>query len=298
MSDRNSSEEIHIFVGDTAGERYECDVPVDTKLSEVAADFFEARGWPATDSQGRRQRAVVELVDPNNPERTKRLRGDQTVDQADLFDGAVLRIFPESIAGRVDERERIRALVADHRDMDELVGWNPHVRFRANTTHAPTRYEITFDYESFRELSSDGHTPVISEEHRAEVILGAGYPRYAPMVRWLTPIFHPNIRPGDGAVCLGVLSDRYLPGLGLARLVIMLTEMVQWRNFDTTSPLNNAAAEWGDDPDHWEHIRNIGGYPFQGPVHELFRQLEELWQGEGKRPRIRFKRATEGRDTQ
>jgi len=296
MPDKND-EVISIFIEDTSGERFECDVPVDTELSTVAADFFEDRGWPTTDSRGRGQRAVVELVDPENPERTKRLRGEQTVDEANLEDGDVLRIFPESIAGRVDERERVTALVTDHQDMIDLVEWNPRVEFKANTSHAPTRYEITFDYKSFRELSADGHTPVVSTEHRVEIILGADYPRRAPMVRWLTPIFHPNIRPSDGAVCLGVLSDRYLPGLGLARLVIMLAEMVQWRNFDMTSALNDAAAEWAANTDHWEHIYDIGGSPFQGPVHELFRQLEELWQGEGKRPRVKFERVTEERKT-
>ena len=38
--------------------------------------------------------------------------------------------------------------------------------------------------------------------HMAEVILGANYPREAPRVRWLAPIFHPNIS-ASGVVCLG-----------------------------------------------------------------------------------------------
>jgi hypothetical protein len=280
---------VQVFIEDTAGERFECELPPDTPLSKLAADFFEEREWPTQDGHGRGQRAVVELVDPQNPDRTKRLRGEQTVTDAGLQRGVTLRIFPESIAGAVDERERVRALVADHQDMNELVKWNQHVTFEPNLTHAPTLYKIAFDYPSFRALSEDAHTPVISTEHRVEITLGAEYPRKAPFVRWTTPIFHPNIRTDDGAVCLGVLMDRYLPGLGLARLVTMLAEMVQYRNFDLSSPLNVRAAEWAADAGHWEHIQNIGGSPFQGPVHELLALFETE-----ARPRLTFKHATGG----
>ncbi len=283
---------IRIFIEDTAGERFECEIPVDIRLNELAADFFEDREWPTTDNRGRGQRAVVELVDPQNPDRTRRLRGEQTIAEVQLQDGAIVRIFPESIAGVVDERERVRALVADQQDMNELIEWNPHIKFEANKDYAPTRYIVTFDYPSFRALSDDGHTPLITTEHRVEITLGADYPRSAPFVRWLTPIFHPNIDPETGAVCLGVIMDRYLPGLGLARIVNMLAEMVQYRNFDMSSALNTKAADWTLEPDHWEHIEKIGGSPLQGPVMELFKKLEEEWEGEGRRSRINFKPVT------
>jgi len=283
----SENETIRLYIESPDGERFECDVPAEAQLSTLAADFFEQQGWPTRDSRGRGQRAVVELLDPENPDRTKRLRGEQTVGDAGLWDGAILRVFPESIAGRVDERDRVRALVADHNDMIELADWNTHIKFEANLSYAPFKYEITLDYPSFRALSEDGHTPEISTVHRAEIILGADYPRRAPRVRWLTPIFHPNIRPSDGAVCLGVLMDRYLPGLGLARLVTMLAEMLQWRNFDMTSALNRAAAEWAADLEHWQYIHEIGGSPFQGPVHEW---IEKMFKGGGERQRITFQR--------
>ncbi len=276
---------VRLYIESPDGERFECEVPADTELSTLAADFFDSRSWPTRDGRGRGQRAVVELVDPENPDRTKRLRGEQSVEDAGLWDGAVLRVFPESIAGRVDERDRVRALVADHQEIIDLVEWNPHVKFEANLDHAPFKYTLTLDYRSFESLQEDGHTPRIVTGHRAEIVLGARYPRRAPRVQWLTRIFHPNIRTSDGAVCLGVLMERYQPGMGLARLVTMLAEMVQWRNFDMTSPLNKDAAEWAANPEHWPYIVDIGGSPFQGPVHELISQLLN-------RPRIKFARVT------
>jgi len=289
----SENETIRLYIESPDGERFECEVPAGTGVNMLSADFFAARDWPLQDSRGRGQRAVVELVDPENPDRTKRLRGDQSVGDAGLWDGAVLRIFPESIAGqagRVDERDRVRALVADQQEIQSLAGWNKRITFTANLDYAPFKYDVTFDYPSFVALSDDGHTPrVAAGGHQAEILLGADYPRAAPRVRWLTRIFHPNIRPSDGAVCLGVLMDRYLPGTGLARLVTMLAEMVQWRNFDITSALNPDAAAWAADPAHWPHIVQIGGSPFQGPVQELLAELEQARQG-GARPHIAFTR--------
>lgn len=267
---------IRVFIESPDGERFECDLPADMPLSNVAADFFEDRGWPTTDSRGRGQRAVVEVVDPNNPDRTKRLRGEQTVGDAGLWDEAILRIHPESIAGRLDESARVPALVSDHRAMESLVSWNRRITFKANREHAPFEYTVTFTYPSFVALASDGHKPVLGEEHRAKIELGAEYPRAAPFVRWLTPIFHPNIHPQNGAVCLGALMHRYLPGLGLGRLTMMLAEMVQWRNCDFTSSLNKTAAEWAANPEHWPYIFEIGGSPFQGPALTLLNELAKF----------------------
>ncbi len=280
-----SEEEFRtIRVEAPSGERFEADVPCGTPVSRLAADFFEAQGWPTQDGRGRGHRAVVELVNPDDPDDAKRLNGDDDICDAIQEDGVVLRIFPESIAGRVDERARTNALIADHNDMKALAERNPRITFTANRSHAPDRYEVTFHYTSFVELSPGEREPRTADVHRVEVTSGADYPRRAPLVRWLTPVFHPNIQQPEGLVCLGVLRERYLPGLGLARLVRMLAEMVQWRNFDAFHPFNRTAAEWAANPEHWPYIQEIGGHPFQGPIDQLLKELER-----GQRPPIVFR---------
>ena len=282
MSDNNI---ITIFIEAPSGERFEAGIPRDTKLSKVAADFFEHRGWPTQDQRGRGQRAVVELVNPDNPDDTKRLNGDLNVADSNVRDGDTLRIFPESIAGAVDQRARLNALISDHNDMQALNQHNPRIKFIPNRHHAPDRYEVTFHYPSFVELLPGEREPRQADSHRCEITLGADYPRHAPLVRWLTPIFHPNIQQPEGAVCLGVLRERYLPGLGLARLVRMLAEMVQWHNFDAFNPFNRRAAEWAIDTENWPSIYAIGGHPLQGPIEQLIKELDRASQ-----PRITFRR--------
>lgn len=264
-----------IFVESPSGQRFAADIPCDTPLSKVAADFFESQAWPTQDRRGRGQRAVVELVNPDDPDDTKRLNGDLDICEAGIQDGDILRIFPESIAGAVDQRARQNALIADHNEIEALVRRNRQIEFEANRSHAPDRYVVTFHYESFVELLPGNPEPRRSDIHRAEIILSGDYPRRAPIVRWQTPIFHPNIRWPGGAVCLGVLGERYLPGVGLGRLVTMLAEMVQWRNFDAFNAFNREAAEWAVNPEHWEYIQAIGGHPFQGPIEQLVKEFRQ-----------------------
>jgi hypothetical protein len=89
-----------LFIESPDGQRFECEVPPDTKLSRLAAEFFEERRYrPTQDASGRLQRAVIDLIDPNNPDHSTRLRGEDSVEEADLSNGSVLRIYPESVAG-------------------------------------------------------------------------------------------------------------------------------------------------------------------------------------------------------
>ncbi|HJT75635.1 MAG TPA: EsaB/YukD family protein, partial [Gemmataceae bacterium] len=94
--------ERHIKVEAPSGEQFEAVVPAGTPLKDVAANFFQSQGWPLQDEQGRGQRAVVELVDPDNPDNTRRLDGNQALAEANIQDGDTLRIFPEAIAGAAD----------------------------------------------------------------------------------------------------------------------------------------------------------------------------------------------------
>ena len=279
------SDTIKIYIESPDGQRFECEVPSTIQLSKLAADFFEERSWPKRDNKGRMQRAVVDLVDPESPARTKRLRGEQTIAESGLFNGAILRVFPESIAGAVDEHSRLTSLAGDLNEITVLTGWNKHIKFEAENyfNNYPSIYKVSMDYPSFIRLRDDGHTPVISTDHRCEIELGAGYPRDAPRVKWLTPIFHPNISPDTGRVCLGVIMDMYLPSLGLGRLVNLLAEMIQWRNFDAMNCFNVRAGKWAVDPEHWEYIYQIGGSPFQGPVQELLDSIVN------DQPRINFR---------
>jgi ubiquitin-protein ligase len=257
-----------IYVEGLPGQKFEADVPCGTPLSKLAADFFESQGWPLQDERGRGQRAVVELVNPANPDETMRLNGEQDICQADVKDGDTLRVFPEAIAAAVNQHDRVNALVADHHNLLDLAARDPAFVVKPNRGHAPDQYTVTLRCPGFVGYNPSSG-PRRGDEHQVEITLGADYPREAPRLRWLTPIFHPNIKPDGDFVCIGELRERWRPGLGLARLVQMLAEMVQYRNFNPRDGCNLEASRWAADPANRDCILAIGGHPFQGPIEEF-----------------------------
>ncbi len=81
------------------------------------------------------------------------------------------------------------------------------------------------------------------EKHHVEIKLGASYPRTIPEIRWLTPMYHPNISE-IGMVCLGGYGTHWVPSVQLDELCTMLWDMLRYHNYDIRSPYNRDAALW------------------------------------------------------
>ncbi len=79
--------------------------------------------------------------------------------------------------------------------------------------------------------------------HQVDIKLGASYPRNIPEIRWLTPIYHPNISE-IGMVCLGGYGTHWVPSVQLDELCLMLWDMARYHNYDIRSPYNRDAALW------------------------------------------------------
>lgn len=280
---------IRFYIEEPSGDTYRAEALSSTLVRDVAADFFEERGWPTRDQAGRPQRAVVERVHPENAERTTRLRPDQTLHDAGVQQEDTLRMLPESVAGAVDPHERLRALVVDQREVLALRDEDPeHIQVEMNADHAPTRYELTFRYAGVK-MGDRGAVELI-HEHRVEILLPANYPLEAPLVRWLTPIYHPNISR-SGRVCLGVLEDRYLPRLGLAYIVRMLIDIARYRNYDLHGVYDSEAAGWARSGEGQATIEKLDGVPEEQPLDVLLDLARHAWRDK-QRQRTRFERVT------
>ncbi|MFH1246790.1 MAG: ubiquitin-conjugating enzyme E2 [Candidatus Micrarchaeota archaeon] len=96
-------------------------------------------------------------------------------------------------------------------------------------------------------LSANGHkkngdsiVPIAS--HDVSIYLTREYP-YAGGIEviWDSPIFHPNIREKDGAVCIQ-LVNKWSEGQTLSNVVDALVQMLE--NPNPYSPLNSEAAKY------------------------------------------------------
>jgi len=137
------------------------------------------------------------------------------------------------------ESPRIRRLRNDLTALERLCSESSVFEFQA-TGNPPHHYLITFKGKG---LCRDRGKVKIVHYHRVEIKLGASYPRTIPELRWLTPVYHPNISE-IGMVCLGGYGTHWVPSVQLDELCMMLWDMARYFNYDIRSPYNRDAALW------------------------------------------------------
>lgn len=126
----------------------------------------------------------------------------------------------------------------DHKQIRNLVNRSEFIHVLTTDGDPPEKYLIQFTCKGVEKVKPNGD-PVYREEHEVSVYLHAEYPLKQPQLKWLTPIFHPNIHV-TGAVCIGA----WWPAKTLDELLLTLAEMVQYKNFDPKDPMNSKAAAW------------------------------------------------------
>jgi ubiquitin-protein ligase len=134
---------------------------------------------------------------------------------------------------------RTRRLGNDVAALERLRSESSVFRFSASGD-PPQQYQVLFHG---RGLCRERSKIKTRDHHRVEIKLGASYPRTMPELRWVTPIYHPNISE-IGMVCLGGYGTHWVPSLQLDELCIMLWDMVRYHNYDIRSPYNREAALW------------------------------------------------------
>jgi len=137
------------------------------------------------------------------------------------------------------ESPRIRRLRNDLLALDRLNVESSVLRFRGKGNPVQ-HYLVEFHGKS---LARERGKVTVRDRHEVEIKLGASYPRTMPEIRWLTPIYHPNISE-IGMVCLGGYGTHWVPSLNLDELCGMLWDMARFHNYDIRSPYNREAALW------------------------------------------------------
>jgi ubiquitin-protein ligase len=111
----------------------------------------------------------------------------------------------------------------------------------------PEKYLITYRCRGIAALDPQG-LPQISEFHQVSIYMGSDYPLKEPYLRWLTPIWHPNIDHLEPHhVCTNNVQN-WFAAKPLAELVLAMGEMVQYKHYHakwvSPFPLDRAAADW------------------------------------------------------
>jgi ubiquitin-protein ligase len=126
----------------------------------------------------------------------------------------------------------------DYERIRDLVNRSELIQILNTEGDPPEKYLIRFTCRGIEKLAPNGK-PVFRARHEVRIYLHAEYPLKQPQLKWLTPIFHPNIH-STGAVCIGA----WWPAKTLDELLLTLGEMVQYKNLGPKDPMNSKAAAW------------------------------------------------------
>jgi ubiquitin-protein ligase len=147
--------------------------------------------------------------------------------------------FDRQERSTMHQSPRIRRLKNDLAALERLRDESSVFRFTSKGD-PPQHYMISFKGKSL--WRDQGHVRIL-EQHHIEIRLGASYPRTIPELRWMTPIYHPNISE-IGMVCLGGYGTHWVPSIQIDELCQMLWDMARYHNYDVRSPYNRDAALW------------------------------------------------------
>jgi len=222
------------------------EVPDDVSVHDLLAELTSLLQLPAVGPDGR---PMYYRLDSKALGRE--LREDETLAAAGVPQDDRLMLTADITAGAIslDQNPRIRRLRADYRLLKELADRSDLISFEAKPARAnlpPERYVVTFKCKGIVDVDRQGN-PKYGERHKVEIYLHNQYPQRWPGMKWLTPIWHPNINHLNGSVCID--AAWWTASRSLDRLVVMLGEMLQYKNFhdDPTKPpfpWDPEAARW------------------------------------------------------
>lgn len=181
----------------------------------------------------------------------RELAEDETLSSARVPQEDRLILTADITAGAtaLEQSPRIRRLRADQQLMQELAARSDLIRYETLSIHPglpPERYIVTYACRGIYSVDRQGR-PQFGDKHQVEIYLHNQYPQRWPGMKWMTPIWHPNINHLNGTVCID--AAWWTASRSLDRLVIMIGEMVQYKNFhdDPTQPpfpWDPEAARW------------------------------------------------------
>ena len=97
--------------------------------------------------------------------------------------------------------------------------------------------------------TADGYYAKMS--FRLQLEFSTAYPIEAPSVRFITPIYHPNVDM-SGRICLDILKEKWSATYTVATLLLSIRALLDMPNNE--SPLNAQAAQLWDDKAQFQQL--------------------------------------------
>lgn len=148
---------------------------------------------------------------------------------------------------------RLRRIASDYEQIKKDFAGHKNIIVTPIGDEPPEKYHVTYFVNGIY-LQPDGRIETLGR-HEVEITLHAEYPRYKPICKILTPIWHPNFR--DGQICIG---DIWGAGESLTDIIVNIGHMIQYKSWNSYSPLSADAAAWAMDNKHLFPVGDVDLY--------------------------------------
>ncbi len=253
--------EIEVTIVLPNGGARKAEVPDDVIIRDLLAEMTSLLGLPTVGPDGRPMGYRLD-----SKALGRELQESETLADAGVPDDDRLVLTADITAGSgkiaLDQSPRMRRLKADHKRMLDMAAQSDLIEFKTTAARKglpPERYIVTYKCKGIIGVDKNGK-PKIGNKHQVEIYLHNQYPQRWPGMKWLTPVWHPNINHHNGSVCVD--AAWWTASRSLDRLVIMIGEMVQYKNFhdDPTKP----PFPWDPEAARWSRKyrqENPGAFP-------------------------------------
>lgn len=277
--------ELSVTIILPSGGARNADIPDDVSIHDLLTELTSLLQLPTIGPDGRPMGYRLD-----SKALGRELKEKESLSSAGIPDNDRLMLTADITAGCADllQSPRIRRLRADAELMNELAARSDLISFVSKSPQPnipPETYIVTYKCKSISGIDLLGK-PKYSDDHQVEIYLHNQYPQRWPGMKWLSPIWHPNINHLNGTVCID--AAWWTASRSLDRLVIMLGEMLQWKNFhdDPTKP----PFPWDADAARWSREyrkKNPGAFPVD--TRELLRPERIKIKEETTKPALRIR---------
>lgn len=220
------------------------EMPDDVQIRELLPELISLLQLPTVGPDGRPMGYRLD-----SKALGRELGEDETLSSARVPQDDRLMLTADITAGAMEQSPRTRRLWGDYQLMQDLASRSELIEFTTKSVRPgfpPETYIITYKCKGIIGVDRQGR-PQFGERHQVEIYLHNQYPQRWPGMKWLTPVWHPNINHINGTVCID--AAWWTASRSLDRLVLMIGEMVQYKNFhdDPTKPpfpWDPEAARW------------------------------------------------------
>ena len=279
--------EIEITIVLPNGGARKAEIPDDVVMRDLLVELISLLGLPTVGPDGRPMGYRLD-----SKALGRELQEDETLADAGIPKEDRLVLTADITAGgkiTLDQSPRMRRLRADYQRVQELAAQSDLIDVAAKSVRKgmpPERYVVTYKCKGIVGVDPKGK-PKFGSKHQVEIYLHSQYPQRWPGMQWLTPVWHPNINHHNGSVCVD--AAWWTASRSLDRLVLMIGEMVQYKNFhdDPAKP----PFPWDPEAARWSReYRNKNPKAFPVDTRELLRpERIKLKKVKKSKPKIKLK---------